>query len=108
MSTVLIGKILGWIGFITLIHSTYSTYEHLSYLKAVEKVPNDMPIEITVECLFSVIIFAISVILVAGPLKPILMKSEMVKKSIDKVDTRPSFNTFNHRGRIIKSSLDIK
>ncbi|CAB4390159.1 unnamed protein product [Rhizophagus irregularis] len=107
MSTVLIGKILGWIGFITLIHSTYSTYEHLSYLKAVEKA-NDMPIEITVECLFSVIIFAISVILVAGPLNPILMKSEMVKKSIDKVDTRPSFNTFNHRGRIIKSSLDIK
>ena len=69
MSTVTIGKILGWIGFITLLHSAYSTYERmflkidlksltrhlslkcylfldLSYLKAVEKVPNDMPIEV--------------------------------------------------------------
>jgi hypothetical protein len=103
MLTVTIGKILGWIGFITLLHSAYSTYEHLSYLKAVEKVPNDMPIEIIVECLVSVLIFTVGVIFIAGPLKPILMKNEMVKKSIDKVDTRPSFNTFNHRGRIISS-----
>ncbi|CAG8467516.1 10515_t:CDS:2 [Funneliformis mosseae] len=106
MSTATIGKVLGWISFVTLLHSTYSTYEHLSYLKVVEKVANNMPIEIIVECLVSVLIFSISIVLIAGPLKPILMKNEMVKKSIDKVDTRPSFNTFNHRGRIIKSSLN--
>ncbi|CAJ0746344.1 17354_t:CDS:2 [Entrophospora sp. SA101] len=40
-----IGKLLGWLSFLALFHSTYSTYEHLSYLKAVEKVPNDVPIE---------------------------------------------------------------
>ncbi|CAG8478773.1 3888_t:CDS:2 [Diversispora eburnea] len=77
---VSLGKFLGWFGFLTLFHSAYSTYEHLSYLKAVEKIPNEMPIEITVECLISVVIFAISIIMVAGPLKPILMKDEMTKK----------------------------
>ncbi|CAI2181273.1 7314_t:CDS:2 [Funneliformis geosporum] len=48
MSSVTIGKVLGWISFITLLHSTYSTYEHLSYLKAVEKVANNMPIEYSI------------------------------------------------------------
>ncbi|CAJ0862762.1 7212_t:CDS:2 [Entrophospora sp. SA101] len=43
-----IGKLLGWLSFLALFHSTYSTYEHLSYLKAVEKVPNDVPIEVCI------------------------------------------------------------
>ncbi|CAG8696329.1 28497_t:CDS:2 [Dentiscutata erythropus] len=104
MSTVKVGKILGWIGFLLLFHSAYSTYEHLSYLKAVDKIPNYMPIEITVECLVSVSICTIGIILAAGPLKPILIKHGLAKKTIDEIDTHPSFNTFNHRGRLMKSS----
>ncbi|CAG8826675.1 31781_t:CDS:2, partial [Racocetra persica] len=52
---------------------------------------------ITVECLVSVSICTIGIILAAGPLKPILIKHELSKKTIDEIDTHPSFNTFNHR-----------
>ncbi|CAG8492307.1 5232_t:CDS:2 [Ambispora gerdemannii] len=96
------GRVLCFLGFLIFIHASYSTYEHLSYLKAVEKVERDLPIDITIETLVSVAVFSLGIILVANPLKEILMKTEMAKQTIDKIDTRPSFMTFNHRGRIVQ------
>ncbi|KAK9723275.1 hypothetical protein K7432_002072 [Basidiobolus ranarum] len=92
------GKILSLVGLFVLSHSAYSTYEHLSYLKAAEKLENGLPIDIIVECMVGIIIFMVGFTLVSGPLKPILMEVEMAKQTISKFDARPSFQTFNHRG----------
>ncbi|KAG9299950.1 hypothetical protein G9A89_009678 [Geosiphon pyriformis] len=100
-SSPTLGRILCTLGFLLLIHSSYSTYEHLSYLKVVEKVEKDLPLDVTIETLVSVAIFSIGIVLLASPLKEILMKTEMAKQTIEKIDTRPSFITFDHRGRIL-------
>ncbi|KAH8552110.1 membrane magnesium transporter-domain-containing protein [Umbelopsis sp. PMI_123] len=94
-----IGRLLSLVGITFLIHSAYSTYEHLSYLNAVDKAESGLPIEIVAECLISVVVSLVGVVLCAGDLKNILMENEMKKQTIDKLDTAPSFITFNHRGR---------
>ncbi|OBZ87173.1 Membrane magnesium transporter [Choanephora cucurbitarum] len=91
------GKWLGILGALFLAHSAYSTYEHLAYIKAVDEVDAELPIEITVECLVSALVALFGVILSADAFKPIGIETEVAKMTIDKVDTRPSFITFNHR-----------
>ncbi|CAO3582023.1 unnamed protein product [Absidia cylindrospora] len=68
-----IGKLVAIVGALFLFHSAISTYEHLAYLKAVDQNESSLPIE------------------------NILMENEIKKMTIDKIDTRPSFITFNHR-----------
>ncbi|KAJ2964698.1 hypothetical protein NQZ79_g448 [Umbelopsis isabellina] len=114
-----LGRVLSLIGIAFLAHSAFSTYERklshpmvttsrytaniqstdLSYLNAVDKVESGLPIEITVECLMAVAVALVGVVLCSGDLKNILMENEMTKQTIDKLDTAPSFITFNHRGR---------
>ncbi|GAA5812909.1 hypothetical protein MFLAVUS_006370 [Mucor flavus] len=97
MSSQYTGKILGLIGALFLAHSAYSTYEHLAYIKAVDEVNTTLPIEIVTECLVSALVALFGVILSADAFKPIAMEDEVAKMTIDKMDTRPSFITFNHR-----------
>ncbi|KAI8331445.1 Prefoldin subunit-domain-containing protein [Choanephora cucurbitarum] len=42
------GKLLGILGALFLAHSAYSTYEHLAYIKAVDEVDAELPIEVTI------------------------------------------------------------
>ncbi|ORZ26042.1 membrane magnesium transporter-domain-containing protein [Absidia repens] len=92
-----IGKLIAIVGALFLFHSAISTYEHLAYLKAVDQNESSLPIEIVVECLCSAVITLVGVILSVDPFKNILMENEIKKMTIDKIDTRPSFITFNHR-----------
>ncbi|OAD70642.1 hypothetical protein PHYBLDRAFT_182451 [Phycomyces blakesleeanus NRRL 1555(-)] len=104
-----LGRLIGLIGTLFLAHAAYSTYEHLAYLKAVDQASIDIPIEIIVECLVSAIVTLIGVLLSADSFKNILMEAEIAKQTIDKIDTRPSFITFNHRKVVsTHSQLDRK
>ncbi|KAG2182038.1 hypothetical protein INT43_006964 [Umbelopsis isabellina] len=114
-----LGRVLSLVGIAFLAHSAFSTYERklsptmvatsqyaaniqstdLSYLNAVDKVESGLPIEITAECLMAVAVALVGIVLCSGDLKNILMENEMTKQTIDKLDTAPSFITFNHRGR---------
>ncbi|KAG0168638.1 hypothetical protein DFQ28_006433 [Apophysomyces sp. BC1034] len=96
MSCQQFGKVLGLLGAIFLAHSAYSTYEHLAYLKAVDR-STDVPIEIVFECLLSALVSLFGVILSTDAFKNVLMEVEIAKMTIDKIDTRPSFISFNHR-----------
>ncbi|KAI7898547.1 magnesium transporter [Cokeromyces recurvatus] len=102
MSAQQLGKFLGLFGALFLAHSAYSTYEHLAYIKAVDEVNTTLPIEIVTECLVSAFVALVGVILSADAFKPIAMELEVAKMTIDKIDTRPSFITFNHRKVISK------
>ncbi|KAI8079874.1 membrane magnesium transporter-domain-containing protein [Halteromyces radiatus] len=91
------GKAIALIGSLFLCHAAFSTYEHLAYLKATDHIESSLPLEIVVECLCSALIALVGVILSTDPFKNILMENEIVKMTIDKIDTRPSFITFHHR-----------
>ncbi|KAI9495732.1 membrane magnesium transporter-domain-containing protein [Zychaea mexicana] len=91
------GKVIALISTLFLAHSAFSTYEHLSYLKAVEQAESVLPIEIVVECLLSALATLFGVIISAAPFKNIALESQMSTMTIDKFDTRPSFVGFNHR-----------
>ncbi|RCH87274.1 Membrane magnesium transporter 1 [Rhizopus stolonifer] len=91
------GKLLGILGALFLAHSAYSVYEHLAYIRAVDEVDSTLPVEITIECLVSALVSLIGVVLSADAFKPIAAEAEVAKMTIDKMDTRPSFITFNHR-----------
>ncbi|KAI9472343.1 MAG: membrane magnesium transporter-domain-containing protein [Benjaminiella poitrasii] len=97
MSTQQLGKFLGLLGALFLAHSAYSTYEHLAYIEAVDEVNTSLPIETVTECLVSALVALVGVILSADAFKPIAMELEVAKMTIDKVDAKPSFLTFNHR-----------
>ncbi|CAO3646515.1 unnamed protein product [Cunninghamella blakesleeana] len=87
------GKVIALIATLFLFHSAFSTYEHLSYLRAAEHDERVLPIE----CLVSAFVALFGVILSTVPFKDVLLESEIMKMTIDKVDTQPSFITFNHR-----------
>ncbi|KAI9305804.1 membrane magnesium transporter-domain-containing protein [Cunninghamella echinulata] len=98
MSTIqYTGKVIALIATLFLFHSAFSTYEHLAYLRAVDQNEASLPIDIVVECIVSAFITLFGVILSTAPFKNILLEAEIMKMTIDKVDTQPSFITFNHR-----------
>ncbi|CEP12608.1 hypothetical protein [Parasitella parasitica] len=101
MSSQQVGKIVALIGALFLAHSAYSTYEHLAYIKAVDQVDASIPVEIITECLTSAFVALVGVVLSADAFKPIAMETEVAKMTIDKIDTRPSFITFNHRKVVV-------
>ncbi|SAM04208.1 hypothetical protein [Absidia glauca] len=96
-TNVYLGKVVAIVGTLFLFHSAFSTYEHLAYLKAVDQTESSLPIEIVLECILSAIVVLVGVIFSADPFKNILMENEIKKMTIDKIDTRPSFITFNYR-----------
>ncbi|KAG0044309.1 Membrane magnesium transporter 1 [Gryganskiella cystojenkinii] len=103
-----LGRIICFLGFLLLFHSGYSTFEHLSYLKAVDGHEDGLPLDIMVELLVSVALFGLGIVMVADDFKEILMETEMAKQSIESLDARPSFYSFNHRGRAVFRNVVLK
>ncbi|KAF9559000.1 Membrane magnesium transporter 1 [Mortierella alpina] len=103
-----IGRVVCFIGFLLLFHSGYSTFEHLSYLKAIDGHESGLPLDIVVELLASVAFFGLGIVLVADDFKEILMETEMAKQSIESLDARPSFYSFNHRGRAVFRNITLR
>ncbi|KAI8360345.1 membrane magnesium transporter-domain-containing protein [Mortierella sp. GBAus27b] len=102
------GRLVCLIAFLFFAHSGYSTFEHLSYLKAVDGHESGLPLDITIELLVSVALFGIGIVLVADDFKEILMETEMARQSIESLDARPSFYAFNHRGRAVFRKVAFK
>ncbi|KAF9288748.1 hypothetical protein BGZ68_010676 [Mortierella alpina] len=75
-----IGRVVCFIGFLLLFHSGYSTFEHLSYLKAIDGHESGLPLDIVIELLASVAFFGLGIVLVADDFKEILMETEMAKQ----------------------------
>ncbi|KAF9581616.1 Membrane magnesium transporter 1 [Lunasporangiospora selenospora] len=96
-----LGRAVCLIAFLLLFHSGYSTFEHLSYLKAIDGHESGLPQDIMIELLAAVGLFGLGIVLVADDFKEILMETEMAKQSIESLDARPSFYGFNHRGRVV-------
>ncbi|CAO1624373.1 unnamed protein product [Sympodiomycopsis kandeliae] len=96
-----LGKPMIILGTILLLHSAYSTYEHSSISKAVGISTPRVPLDITIETILSLVILVLGLITSAQPLKEITWAAEMRRRTIDEVDARPNFATFNHRGPVL-------
>ncbi|KAG8908601.1 hypothetical protein FRB99_004889 [Tulasnella sp. 403] len=102
-----VGGFLVTAAIIALLHAAYSSYEHFAILKAmgrsdesVRQLPSDLLVEVAV----STLLFIVGVTFYAPPLKEISWASEMRKRTIDEMNSRPSFAGFNHRGPIVFSA----
>ncbi|TEB33184.1 hypothetical protein FA13DRAFT_1812922 [Coprinellus micaceus] len=87
-------------------HAAFSTYEHLSYLKALERPEGPIPMAIIVETLIALVLGIVGASLNAPPLKEITWASEMRKRSIDEMDSRLGFANYVTRGRALFTSRD--
>ncbi|KAI8994407.1 magnesium transporter [Gaertneriomyces semiglobifer] len=92
------GRLLYTIGALLLLHSGYSAFEHLAYIKLIGTYEPRLPIDIITECLVSVILCIAGVVLVAGDLQPIALENEISKLKMDSISGSQSFRILNHRG----------
>ncbi|KAI8814585.1 magnesium transporter [Cladochytrium replicatum] len=89
------------VGVILLLHSGYSAYDHIAYLKVVGKQERSLPIEILAECIISTVVCVIAIAFVSGSLRPVSLEHELKNRSLDVIDNHPSFRTLQHRGRVL-------
>jgi len=92
------GQTLLLVAVVTLLHAAFSTYEHMSHLKALGKPEGSLPQDIVVETILSLILGIVGASLNAPPLKEITWRSEMQKRKIDDMDSRLSFASWINRG----------
>ncbi|KAI9342214.1 membrane magnesium transporter-domain-containing protein [Zopfochytrium polystomum] len=97
----ILGRIIFTAGLIFLVHSGYSAFEHLGYVKVLGKSEQTLPIEIQVECVISLVLCSVGVVMFSGPFKPISTEKEIAKRSMDQLSFKPSFRPLHHRGRYI-------
>ncbi|KAJ2362057.1 hypothetical protein H4S01_004970 [Coemansia sp. RSA 2610] len=102
MSTRLVAQGIAVAAFVSMLHSGYSAREYLLYSKSVGRQDLSLPIEIVLECLVSLAVMTVALVVGIGKLKPISYEAEMKRYSIDGVFSRPSFQVFNHRGRYLR------
>ncbi|PAV20129.1 hypothetical protein PNOK_0506300 [Pyrrhoderma noxium] len=87
----LFGRTLLTVAILLLLHAAYSTYEHLSHLKALGRPEGALPQDIVIEAFVSLVIGILGASLNAPELKEITWRSEMRKRKIDEMDSRLSF-----------------
>ncbi|KIY62087.1 hypothetical protein CYLTODRAFT_427171 [Cylindrobasidium torrendii FP15055 ss-10] len=98
-----LGRLCVLLGTLALVHAAYSTYEHLSHLKALERPEGQLPQDIVIEALVALVLGTLGASLNAPPLKEITWASEMSKRTIDEMEARPTFASYVNRGRYLHS-----
>lgn len=87
-----------------VLHAAYSTYEHQSLLKALGRPEGAIPIDIVIEAMFGMFLGILGASLNAPVLKEITWASEMKKRTIDDMDSRLSFASYETRARGITTT----
>lgn len=100
-----IGRALVTFGIISLIHAGYSAVQYKTYLKLTEEEFVNLPVDVIVQVMFSLILSVFGIVKVAGELRDIHAAAELAHRSWETFGNRPSFYNFNHRGKIMFSDL---
>ncbi|KZV94582.1 hypothetical protein EXIGLDRAFT_736606 [Exidia glandulosa HHB12029] len=98
MSQPGLGNALLLVGVVLTIHVAFSTYEHLSILKALDRTDEYIPLDMVLEAFVAMFVGIVGAALKTPELKEISWASEMKSRSIDEFDSRMGFMTLNHRG----------
>ncbi|PPQ64224.1 hypothetical protein CVT24_008600 [Panaeolus cyanescens] len=104
----LTGRIFLLLATVGIIHAAFSTYEHLSHLKALDRPEGPIPPDIAVETLVALVLGILGACLNTPPLKDITWSSEMRKHTIDQMDSRLGFASYVNRGNHLLSRVSSK
>ncbi|KZT70796.1 hypothetical protein DAEQUDRAFT_764365 [Daedalea quercina L-15889] len=98
------GSIMLFLASVAVLHSAYSIYEHLSYLKALGRPEGSLPQDIVFEALVALVLGIIGSAIRTPELREVTWRSEMKRRSNEEQDPRLSFTTFAQRAGILPSS----
>ncbi|CAF0833291.1 unnamed protein product [Didymodactylos carnosus] len=94
-------KLLLIVGLIALAHAGYSAAQHRVFIRLTEQQFQTLPADIIFQTLLAFLACCIGSVQFFGRFKPILITAEWQNKTWDTLGNRPSFMTFNHRGRYL-------
>ncbi|XP_045472757.1 ER membrane protein complex subunit 5 [Harmonia axyridis] len=86
-------------GFLSLFHSAYSAAQHRSYLRLNELDFLALPLDISLQAIFSLYVIVYGVLQISGNFKEIKASAELDNKSWGTFKNIPSFYMFCHRGK---------
>ena len=92
-------------GILSLAHAAYSAIQFKTYLKLTEEDFVSLPIDVVAQVMLGLILSIFGIVRVAGELKDVHAAAELAHKSWETFGNRPSFYSFNHRGKIMFSDL---
>ncbi|KAF5387325.1 hypothetical protein D9757_005737 [Collybiopsis confluens] len=98
-----LGRIILLVAGLAVLHAAFSTYEHLSHLKALGKPEGSLPQDIVLEAIIGLVLGILGSSLNAAHLKEITWSSEMKTRSIDEMGARSGFANYVNRGKNIWS-----
>jgi len=104
----MLGTTLLCLATVAVFHAAFSTYEHLSHLKAMGRPEGSLPIDVILEAFFALVLGILGASLNSPTLKEITWAAEMRKRSIDDMDSRLSFASFVNRGKNLFSDPVIR
>ncbi|KAL1684013.1 magnesium transporter [Schizophyllum commune] len=97
----MLGRFMLFAALLLVLHTAYSTYEHLSHLKAMGRPEGSLPWDIQAEAFIALILGTLGACLRIPPLKEISWASEMRTRTIDDFDSRLGFASYVNRGKHI-------
>ncbi|XP_023337188.1 membrane magnesium transporter 1 [Eurytemora carolleeae] len=83
-----------------LVHAAYSAAEWRQISRYADMQDMLLPIDIGIQTILSLLLTMFGVLYIAGEFKEIRATVELEGKSWENLRNRPSFYTFNHRGRV--------
>ncbi|KAF9477591.1 hypothetical protein BDN70DRAFT_810425 [Pholiota conissans] len=104
----MLGRVFLLLATLGIFHAAYSTYEHLSYLKALERPEGPIPQEIVFETFVALFLGILGACLNTPALKEITWSSEMRKHKIDEMDSRLGFASYVNRGKQVLYKPEAK
>ncbi|CAL1715248.1 unnamed protein product [Somion occarium] len=98
------GDVLIILACVAVLHAAYSTYEHLSHLKALGRPEGSLPADIIAEALVALVIGIIGATVRTPELREITWRSEMKRRAKEESDPRLSFRLFAQRAGLLPAA----
>ncbi|CCM02577.1 uncharacterized protein FIBRA_04680 [Fibroporia radiculosa] len=86
-----------------MLHAAFSTYEHLSYLKALGRPEGALPPDIVLEAMSALVLGIVGAAIRSPALREVTWRGEMKRRTIDDQHPGMSFATFTQRAGFISS-----
>ncbi|TFK78724.1 hypothetical protein K466DRAFT_668348 [Polyporus arcularius HHB13444] len=98
----MLGGLMLVVATIALLHAAYSTYEHLSHLKALGRPEGSLPNDIVFEAAAALVLAIVGATVRSPPLREVTWRSEMKRRALEEEeDPRMSFANFAQRAGIV-------
>lgn len=108
MAASTVDKMFVIFGLLALLHASYSAAQHRTFLRLTEQDFTSLPLDILLQCFAGLIITCYGVVRVVGKFREIKAVSDVDKRVWESVSNRPSFYSFNHRGRVLFGSQNAQ